>query len=36
MHVEGDSTRFYETFAFTPQVTIVEGLRALAKETATT
>jgi nucleoside-diphosphate-sugar epimerase len=36
MHMEGDSTWFYETFAFTPQVTIVEGLRELAKETATT
>jgi len=34
MHMEGDSTRFYETFAFTPQVTIVDGLRELAKEIA--
>jgi nucleoside-diphosphate-sugar epimerase len=36
MHMEGDSTRFYETFAFTPQVTMVEGLRELVKEAATT
>ena len=29
MHIEGDSARFYETFAFTPQVTTLEGLRQL-------
>jgi nucleoside-diphosphate-sugar epimerase len=36
MHMEGNSTRFYETFAFKPQISIVEGLRKLANETATT
>jgi nucleoside-diphosphate-sugar epimerase len=36
MHMEGDSTRFYETFAFMPQVTIVEGLRKLVAETPAT
>jgi nucleoside-diphosphate-sugar epimerase len=36
IHMEGDSTRFYETFAFTLQVTIVEGLRQLVAETPAT
>ena len=36
MHMEGDSTRFNETFAFTPQVTIVEGLHKLVAETPAT
>jgi nucleoside-diphosphate-sugar epimerase len=33
LHLEGDSTRFHETFAFTPQVAIDEGLRKLFEET---
>ena len=33
MHMEGDSTRFNQTFAFQPQISIAEGLRQLASET---
>jgi nucleoside-diphosphate-sugar epimerase len=29
MHIEGDSTRFNQAFAFQPQIDIVEGLRKL-------
>ena len=29
MHMEGDSTRFYRTFAFQPKITLAEGLRAM-------
>lgn len=29
MHMEGDSTRFNETFAFKPAISIIDGLRAL-------
>lgn len=36
MRLEGDSTRFYETFAFRPQISLDEGLRRLASEMATT
>lgn len=36
MHLEGDSTRFYETFTFRPQVTIIKGLRQLVAETPAT
>lgn len=36
MHLEGDSTRFNEAFAFKPQITIVEGLRKLVEETPIT
>lgn len=32
MHMEGDSTRFNQTFAFKPQINIVEGLRKLVEE----
>ena len=33
MHMEGDSTRFNQTFAFQPQIDIVTGLRKLVEET---
>lgn len=33
MHMEGDSTRFNQTFAFQPQINIVEGLHQLVAET---
>jgi len=29
MHLEGDSSRFYQTFSFQPKITILEGLREL-------
>jgi nucleoside-diphosphate-sugar epimerase len=29
MHIEGDSTRFYQAFSFQPQISIQEGLRQL-------
>jgi nucleoside-diphosphate-sugar epimerase len=32
MHMEGDSTRFNQAFAFQPQINIVEGLRKLVEE----
>jgi len=32
MHMEGDSTRFNQAFAFQPQIDIVEGLRRLVEE----
>ena len=34
MHMEGDSTRFNQTFGFNPQISIVEGLGRLVKETS--
>jgi nucleoside-diphosphate-sugar epimerase len=34
MHLEGDSTRFNQTFAFQPQINIVEGLHQLVAETS--
>ena len=34
MHMEGDSTRFNQAFAFQPQTGIVEGLRQLVGETS--
>jgi nucleoside-diphosphate-sugar epimerase len=34
MHLEGDSTRFNQTFAFQPQTNIVKGLRQLVTETS--
>jgi nucleoside-diphosphate-sugar epimerase len=33
MHMEGDSTRFNESFAFKPQINLDEGLRKLVEET---
>jgi len=33
MHLEGDSTRFNQTYTFQPRINIIEGLRKLAKET---
>jgi nucleoside-diphosphate-sugar epimerase len=33
MHMEGDSTRFNQTFTFQPQISIIEGLRKLVAET---
>jgi nucleoside-diphosphate-sugar epimerase len=36
MHLEGDSTRFNQAFAFQPQINIVEGLRKLVEEILTT
>lgn len=29
MHMEGDSTRFYQTFGFQPKMTLAEGLREM-------
>ena len=31
MHLEGDSTRFNQTFAFQPQINIIEGLRNMVR-----
>lgn len=36
MHIEGDSTRFNQGFAFQPQITIIEGLHNLIAETPAT
>jgi nucleoside-diphosphate-sugar epimerase len=36
MHLEGDSTRFSETFAFKPQIALAEGLRQLVEESSVT
>ena len=33
MHMEGDSSRFNQTFAFQPQINIMDGLRQLVKGT---
>ncbi|MEI6076671.1 MAG: NAD(P)-dependent oxidoreductase [Verrucomicrobiota bacterium] len=34
MHIEGDSTRFNQAFAFQPKINIIEGLRQLVEATA--
>lgn len=35
MHMEGDSTRFYQAFGFQPKITLTEGLRQLVAQTGT-
>jgi len=35
IHMEGDSTRFYQTFSFQPTITIMEGLRQLCEANPT-
>ncbi len=36
MHLEGDSSRFNQTFAFRPQINIMDGLRQLVEATGAT